>query len=102
MPRAGQQERRAPENLQITVFNVFVYLFTFNSRCSVLFRGVAVWLFIEIDLQQKVDKIEIQIIIDVRRRQTRNKRVSKAVDKALEGKPEESHGCRLNENDSKS
>lgn len=60
-------------------------------------------MFIQIDLQQKVDKIELQIIIiDVRRRQTRNKRVSKAVNKALEGKPEESHGCRLNENDSKS
>lgn len=55
---------------------------------------------VRIDLQQMVDDIEVQIIIiDVRRRLTR---VSKAVDKALEGKPEESHGCRLNENNSNS
>lgn len=57
----------------------------------------------EIDPQQNVDKIYLQIIIiDVRRRQTRDKRVSKTVDKALEGKPEESHGCWLNASDSKS
>ncbi len=57
----------------------------------------------EIDPQQNVDKIDLQIIIiDVRRWQTMDKRVSKTVDKALEGKPEESHGCWLNANDSTS
>lgn len=57
----------------------------------------------ETDPQQNVDKIDHQIIIiDARRWQTMNKRFSKAVDKALEGKPEESHGCWLNANDSKS
>ena len=41
-------------------------------------------------------------IFSVRRRQTLEIWDSEAVHKALEGKPEESHGWRLKENDSKS